>query len=128
MRRVSEVRFTLSSRGDLVRGRLFGADSRGKRPLVLFASEDGSTYSPSVVATARAWSAWCVLASIDLPLCGARRSEKLSQAVFDAASPLAARLRGDLESQLASDLEPRQTLDPEWQERTGAELRAMLSG
>ena len=45
------------------------------------------------------------LAFIDLPLCGARASEKLGDILFDPAHPLAPRLRPDLLAQLGADLE-----------------------
>ena len=38
------------------------------------------------------------------PLCGSRRSDKLSALALDPSQPLAARLRADLETQTAADL------------------------
>jgi hypothetical protein len=44
------------------------------------------------------------VAVFDLPLCGSRRSDKLSELVLDAGADAARLLRPELELQLASDL------------------------
>jgi hypothetical protein len=97
--------FSLISRGDLVRGRVAGHQPGEARPLGIVCGPDGAAAGEQVDACLAAWSRWAVVASIDLPLCGARRSEKLSELAFDPASKLSARLAGDIRRQVASDLE-----------------------
>jgi hypothetical protein len=97
--------FSLLSRGDRIRGRVAGHLSGDARPLVIVCGPDGAAASERVDACLAAWSRWAVVASIDLPLCGARSSEKLSKLAFDPASKLSAQLAGDIRRQLASDLD-----------------------
>ncbi len=93
----------LLSRGDRVRVVCSGPGD--DVPLVLALGPDGAADSAWTRALRGACpEAWCV-AGVDLPLCGARHSDKLSRAAFDPADPLAARLRPDLERQTATDLE-----------------------
>jgi hypothetical protein len=99
-----EHAFKVWSSGDRVRVRLQLPDSPGLRPLVLWLGSDGSAEAPELAALGADWD-WCALASLDLPLCGARASEKLSIAAFDPAHALHAALSGDAVAQLEGDLE-----------------------
>lgn len=93
--------FCLSSRGDLVRGR-WSVGPEGA--VVVLGAPDGCAAHPWVNARFEAWSAAATLVAPDLPLCGTRSSEKLSEHGLDPAHALGARIRGDLEIQLAADL------------------------
>ena len=73
-------------------------------PLLLWLGSDGSADAPELGALGRAWE-WCALAALDLPLCGARASEKLSRPAFDPAHALHAALFGDALAQLEGDIE-----------------------
>ena len=99
-----ELRFTLMSRGDLVRGRLVDRCDDHGRPLVIVAGPDGRADHPLIDWIIDAWTVWCAVASIDLPLCGGRASEKLSDLVLGADATLREQLAGDLEAQVADDL------------------------
>ncbi len=99
-----ELRFTLMSRGDLVRGRLVDRCDDHGRPLVIVAGPDGRADHPLIDWIIDAWTDWCAVASIDLPLCGGRASEKLSDLVLGADAPLREQLAADLEAQVADDL------------------------
>ena len=99
-----EYRFWLSSRGDLVRGRVRSSKGGPGQPLVVAAAPGGAADHPWVDALFEAWSEWAALVALDLPLCGSRRSEKLSEPGLDPGHAIAARIRSDLESQLAADL------------------------
>jgi len=97
---VSESHWTVLSRGDRVHGHTWKPALRGPHPVVILCSPD-----PEWLGRARAaWSPRTALASFDLPLHGARKSDKLSAAALDPSHSLGARLRADLEAQLASDL------------------------
>jgi hypothetical protein len=97
------VRVTFLSRGDRVRGRV--RLHRSDAPLVLVGAPDGEADGPWASAVLHAWCGWASLAAFDLPLCGGRRSDKLSALAFDPQAALARALRPDLEVQLQADLE-----------------------
>ena len=101
----NESLFSLLSRGDRVRGRLAKPQRSGPHPLILISGPDGCARSPSVDAAIACWSTWAVVAAIDLPLCGARRSDKLSLPDLERDDSVVARVRADLERQVESDLE-----------------------
>jgi hypothetical protein len=102
---VTAAQFSLLSRGDRVRGRVAGHLAGEARPLVIVCGPDGAASGELVDTCLVGWSGWAVVASIDLPLCGARRSEKLSEDAFDPTSSLSARLARDIRRQVASDLD-----------------------
>lgn len=79
------------------------AGEAGRCGIVVLAS-DGCVNGPDADRVVAAWSGWATVAVLELPLCGARASDKLTIAAFAEADPLAARLEGDLAAQLASDL------------------------
>lgn len=93
--------FCLTSRGDRLRGRWTGA--REGRAVVL-GPPDGRASHPWVDSRFAAWSDFATLVALDLPLCGTRTSEKLSEHGLDPTHALSARIRTDLEIQLAADL------------------------
>ncbi len=101
----AESGFTLISRGDRVRGRLARPKGSAPHPLIVVAAPDGCAQHASVDALVAAWSSWAAVAAIDLPLCGARRNDKLSLASFEKDESIAARIRRDVENQVESDLE-----------------------
>jgi hypothetical protein len=122
------------SRGDRVRARLAHAEG-SDRPLVLLGAADGDGASPFAAAALEAWSPWASVCALDLPLCGARSSDKLTPAAFEAGTPLAERLRPDLEAQLASDctraldaLRERFALTPGGVAYAGIARGALLAG
>ena len=94
----SEASFTLLSRGDRVRGKLWKPAGRGPHPVVILGSPDGAAAGPFVEAARAAWSARAALVAFDLPLCGARSSGKISPQALE-------RLRGDLEAQTRADVD-----------------------
>jgi hypothetical protein len=98
-----ETQVSFLSRGDRVRGRV-RAHAAPRAPLVVLGPPDGAAWGAYADAALRSWSAWGSIASFDLPLCGARRSDKLSAIAFDPEADLAAAIHGDLEAQLESDL------------------------
>ena len=98
------TRFTLLSRGDRVHGRLARPRDPAARPLIVIATSDGRADGPAARAVLAAWSEWAAVAALDLPLCGARRSEKLSIASLEAGDALAEQLRADLRVQVTADL------------------------
>jgi len=100
----SETRWSLLSRGDRVHGCSVKPQGPGRHPVILLAGPDGCASSPFVLAAAAAWCARAALVSFDLPLCGSRKSDKLSALALDLRLPLAARLRPELEAQVASDV------------------------
>jgi hypothetical protein len=100
-----EVRFSLLSRGDRVAGRLVAPEHPQALPLVLLLAADGRAWGCTADAAIAAWSPRMAVASIDLPLCGTRASDKVDLARIVSDDPTGARLRGDVETQLASDLE-----------------------
>lgn len=99
--------FCLASRGDLVRGRWAPG---GAGPAVVLGAPDGSAAHPWIDSRFAAWAEAATLVAPDLPLCGSRTSEKLSQHGLDAGHALGARIRGDLEIQFAADLGAIRTL------------------
>lgn len=101
----SGYHFTLLSRGDRVHGRVNAPLGPGPWPLILIAAPDGEADGAGARAAREAWCEWAVTAALDLPLCGARRSDKLSLEAFGARGELVERLAPDLELQIHSDLE-----------------------
>jgi hypothetical protein len=73
--------------------------------LILVVAPDGCAEHSTVDTLIAAWSSWAAVAAIDLPLCGARRSDKLSLSSFEKDESIAARIRHDVETQIESDLE-----------------------
>lgn len=94
--------FSFQSLGDRVHGRVARAKSGDRAPLVLLATPDGSATNALFEAGARAWGDRATLASIDLPLCGRRASDKLSHVVLEGRS--AHPLRREIERQAHVDL------------------------
>jgi hypothetical protein len=72
--------------------------------VVLIGAADGSALSRFADAALGTWSSFATVAALDLPLCGSRKSDKLSADAFRPGTPLAERLRAELELQLGSDL------------------------
>jgi dienelactone hydrolase len=99
-----ETPWTLLSRGDRVHGRTWKPARRGRLPVVILCTGDGVGSGELVERARAAWSGRAALATFDLPLCGSRRSDKLSALALDPSQPLAARLRADLETQTTADL------------------------
>jgi len=102
--RGDELRFTLSSRGDLVRGRLVDRCDNPGRPLVIVGGPSGSADHPVIDRIIDTWTDWCAVAAIDLPLCGARSGEKLTELVFGPGTTLRDPFAADIEAQVAHDL------------------------
>ena len=102
---MTETRWTLLSRGDRVHGHTWKPQRRGRHAVVILCTADGQAGGEWIERARTAWSQRAALASFDLPLCGSRRSDKLSELALDPNHPLAARLRADLEAQTAADLE-----------------------
>jgi len=100
----SETEWSLLSRGDRVRGRSVKPTHAGRHPVILLAGPDGCASSAFVESAAAAWCARTALVVFDLPLCGSRKSDKLTSLALDARLPLARRFRAELEAQVAADL------------------------
>jgi hypothetical protein len=98
------LRFTFQSRGDLVSGRALRPLGAERVPLALLSGPEGSARSPWFDAAARSWGSWLALASVDMPLCGSRSSEKLSKPALGSAGRLAEAFRSELEAQALNDL------------------------
>jgi hypothetical protein len=97
--------FCLLSRGDRVWGRCRpSASDRLERSGVIFLSPDGDSEHGWVTRAFDGWSNWATIASLDLPLCGRRRSEKLSAAADDPGDEAGRRLQPYLARQLQEDL------------------------
>jgi len=112
----NETCWSLLSRGDRVHGRTLVPSRSGPHPVILLASADGSASSAFVESAAAAWCGSAALVVFDLPLCGSRKSDKLTSLALDARLPLARRLRPELEAQVSADLAEVQKLiaeDPE---------------
>ena len=90
--------FRFVSRGDRVLLRLLAPAGATGLPLLLLGTPDGDASGADAERALATWSRSARVAVIDLPLCGARRSDKLDP------RNLPDRLRGDLEDQLACDL------------------------
>jgi hypothetical protein len=103
-RQGSALHFSLLSRGDRVGGWLQPCAEAGARPLILVLGPQGRADEPLTEAARAAWSGWAGIASLDLPLCGRRRSDKLGVAALAGAGPLAEAVCADLEQQARSDL------------------------
>ena len=99
-----ETGWSLLSRGDRVRGRTRKPASTPRHPVILLAPPDGDASSEFCASAAAAWCARAALVVFDLPLCGSRRSDKLTALALDATLPIARRLRPDLEAQVAADI------------------------
>ena len=83
-------RFALSSRGDLVSGRLLlPTPAAAPFPLVLMQHGRGdSADSPYIDATGGPWAErGCAVAALDLPLHGARADQKLAETLQNGLSP-----------------------------------------
>jgi len=93
--------FVLSSRGDRVRG--CWTEPEGGRPLAIVAGPEGRADDDLVKTVLDAWP-WDTVVGFDLPLCGGRHSDKLSQTALDPGEQMAERLRPDLEIQIACDV------------------------
>jgi hypothetical protein len=98
------LRFSFQSRGDLVGGRAVRPLGAEPAPLVLLTGPEGSARSPWFDAALRAWGSWLALASVDLPLCGRRASDKLSGPALGCYGPVAGAFREELEAQALNDL------------------------
>ena len=129
-----ETAWSLLSRGDRVRGRTWKPAQPGRHPVILLASADGCASSEFCASAAAAWCARAALVVFDLPLCGSRRSDKLTALALDATLPIARRLRPDLEAQVAADfarvlelIEADSELDPARVTFVGVGLGAELS-
>jgi hypothetical protein len=94
----SEASFSLLSRGDRVRGKLWKPAGRGPHPLAILGSPDGAAAGAFVASGRAAWSARAALVAFDFPLCGARSSGKISPQALE-------RLRADLEAQTRADVD-----------------------
>lgn len=86
------------SRGDWVRLRLLGPTRAHGVPLLLIGTQDGDAAGSCAERALATWSHRALVAVVDLPLCGARRSDKLDPRTHGEL------LRRDLEEQLAADL------------------------
>ena len=106
----NETRWSLLSRGDRVHGRTLTPAGAGRHPVILLVGPDGVATSAFVDSAAAAWCARAALVVFDLPLCGSRKSDKLTALALDARLPLAERLRSELEAQVGSDLAEVQRL------------------
>ncbi len=94
---------SLLSRGDRVRAVV--ARGPGEHaPLILIGAPDGRAHGVFASAALHAFASFATVAALDLPLCGSRRSDKLSDDAYREGAPLAARLRVELELQLGCDL------------------------
>jgi len=93
-----ESSFTLLSRGDRVRGKLWKPAGRGPHPLVILGSPDGAAVGAFVESARAAWSTRAALIAFDFPLCGARSSGKISPQALEL-------LRADLEAQTRADVD-----------------------
>ena len=94
-----------SSLGDRVRTRLALPAGTGPHALVIYLPADGDAAGADANQAVARFRTLAAVACLDLPLCGSRHSEKLSDRVFDPADPLHARLYPDAERQLAADID-----------------------
>lgn len=93
--------------GDLLRVQLRsqGQDaSSPARPLVVVYATDGDCSSRELTVVLDALEPWCTVAAPDLPLCGARSSDKLTAAAYDSKHALTDALLSDVRLQLQDDL------------------------
>lgn len=74
------------------------------RPLVVVYASDGDCSNRELSAVLDALEPWCTVAAPDLPLCGARRSDKLTAAAYDSKHALTDALLSDVRLQLLDDL------------------------
>ena len=100
----AETFWSLLSRGDRVHGRTQKPAQTGRHPVILLAGPQGCASSVFSESAAAAWCARAALVVFDLPLCGSRKSDKLTSLALDERLPLAQRLRPELEAQVASDI------------------------
>jgi pimeloyl-ACP methyl ester carboxylesterase len=111
-----ETGWSLLARGDRVRGRTIKPAQGARHPVILLAGPDGCANSEFCANAASAWCARAALVVFDLPLCGSRKSDKLTALALDATLPIARRLRPDVEAQVEADIAAVLTLiaaDPE---------------
>ncbi len=111
-----ETGWSLLARGDRVRGRTIKPAQGTRHPVILLAGPDGCANSEFCANAAAAWCARAALVVFDLPLCGSRKSDKLTALALDATLPIARRLRPDVEAQVEADIAALLTLiaaDPE---------------
>ncbi len=100
----AKLEWSLLARGDRVRGRLAKPPGAGPHAVVVLAGPDGCAQGPFVESALALLAARRAVVVFDLPLCGSRKSDKLSALALDARQPLAQRLRADLEAQIEADL------------------------
>ena len=98
------VDWSLLARGDRVRGRIALPTGAGPHAVVVLAAPDGCAQGPFVESALAALLPRRAVVVFDLPLCGSRKSDKLSALALDPRQPLAQRLRADLDAQLDADL------------------------
>lgn len=97
--------FSFLSRGDRVCGIWRDvADPSRPVPVVLVCGARGAAHSDDVERALASVHDWAAAGAIDLPLCGARHSEKLSAGALEPGHPLCEALESDLERQVAADL------------------------
>jgi dienelactone hydrolase len=87
-----------------VRGRIAKPSGAGPHPVVVLVGPDGAAQGPFVEAALSALLPRSAVVVFDLPLCGSRRSDKLTALALDPRQKLGRRLRADLEAQLDADL------------------------
>ena len=90
--------------GDRLRFQLHSRVRNGAIPLVVVYASDGSCGNAELEPVLNALSSWCAAATPDLPLCGARASDKLTAAAYDPQHVLSKSLLGDVRLQLRDDL------------------------
>jgi hypothetical protein len=84
--------WSLLARGDRVRGRIAKPPGTGPHAVIVLAGPDGCADGPFVESALAALAPRRAVVVFDLPLCGSRRSDKLSALVLDPRKPLAKRL------------------------------------
>jgi len=94
----------LKPAGDRLRVRLRHLDAEAAGPLVIVYASDGDSENAELDEVFDQLSPWCTIAAPDLPLCGARSSDKLSAAAFDPQHALSNTLLSDIRLQLRDDL------------------------
>jgi hypothetical protein len=100
-----EALFCFLSGGDRVWGRCrLPRERAATSPGVIFVAPDGCAEGKWAAAALERFGAWATTATIDLSLCGRRRSDKLSPVGLDCRSPVGAMLAPELASQLRRDL------------------------
>lgn len=100
-----DVELCMLSRGDRVWGRCRLRRDGARANGVVLLSPDGCGGGVWYRAAVEAFGSWATVATIDVPLCGRRRSDKLSADGLDPSTALGAQLAQDLSSQLGADLD-----------------------